>query len=246
MDRRIALAITITITLLSVSLTAGAAPPASDPPAPPADGQPDMKAMMERNRKCLRALSAEAAKVSFGRKDLDAYLAEWRSFEELDLDEENDVDCVDVSKAAADPRYVAWARERRLDPKPWMLKSMRITLTYTKRRAPQQMAEMKQQMEAQRRELEKQCKNMGPTACRDLQQAFASSDELVRESQALWALFPEPTRAEAALLDEYDGRLRQVIEEERRAGKGRHGGVPGEDDPGAGDPEDPTPEDEAP
>lgn len=245
MDRRLALA----IALLSVSFSAGAAPPASDRPGAPADGQPDMKAMMERNRRCIRALSAEAAKVTFSRKDLDAYLAEWRSFEELDLDDENDaVDCVDVSKAAADPRYVAWARERRLDPKPWMLKSMRITLTYTKRRAPQQVAEMKQQMEGQRRELEKQCKNMGPTACRDLQQAFASGDELVRESQAMWALFPEPTRAEAALLDEYDARLRQVIEEERRAGRGRHGDIPGEDDPGAEDAgnEDPAPKEEAP
>lgn len=226
MSRRLALVFAV----LSVAVSTGAAPSTAAPAGRAGGKPPDVKAMMERNRKCMRELSAHAAKVSFDRKDLEKYLAEFRSFDELDIgkgpDDDSDddkpgMDCVDLSAAAADPRYVAWARERRLDPKTWLLKSMRITLTNVKRRAPAQAAEMKERMDEQRRELEKRCGSMGPNACSEMRQAFASGDEAMRENAALWALFPEPSRAEAALLAEYDARLRKVTEDWGRRG-GRH------------------------
>lgn len=185
-------------------------------------GQPDPKALMERNKRCLREASAQVSKVSFDRQDIEKVLAEWRSFDELDIDEKRDdaadgdtsVECFDLSAALADPRYVAWARERRLDPKIWLLKSARVALTHARWRAPAEQAEMKKQMDSQRRELEKRCGSMGPDACREVQQAFASGDATMRELAAMWALFPEPSRAEAALLAQYDGRLRRVLEDE--------------------------------
>lgn len=77
---------------------------------------------------------------------------------------------------------------------------------------------------------------MGPDACREIQQAFASGDDAMREVQAMWALFPEPSRAEAALLVEYDPRLREVHE-----GGHRRGDRGDELDPGG---EDAPPEDD--
>jgi hypothetical protein len=82
---------------------------------------------------------------------------------------------------------------------------------------------------------------MGPNACRDIEQAFASTDATVRETTAMMAVFPEPTRAEAALLAEYDARLREVHRRDPEAtardgaseGPGEVGGAPDE----GGDPE---------
>ncbi len=199
----------------------------------PGAEQPDLKTIMERSKACLRQVSAQAAKVTFDRKDLERYLAEVRSFDALDVDTAAEGPegwrCVALDDAAKEPRYVAWARERRLDPRDWLLKSVRISLTDTKRRAPAQAAEMKAQMESQRGEMAKHCKQMGPNACAEMERSFALGEELMRESRAMMALLPEPTRAEAALLVEYDGRLREVMEGRRqgRQGEGAQGD-PGE------------------
>jgi hypothetical protein len=190
--------------------------------------------MMERNKKCMRELSAQASKVSFDRKDIEKYLAEWRSFDTLDVvDDGSDSapgpECVDIDKALADPKYVAWARGRGLDARSWLLKSLRISLTHTKRRAPAQNAEMKAQMDTQRRELAKHCKSMGPNACSDMEKAFGQSEEAMRDMAATMALLPEPSRAEAALLTEYDARLTAVHEDPPRR---RDGGMePGDAGP---------------
>lgn len=201
--------------------------PAADPGT-----APDVKATMERNKRCLSVLSKHGSRVSYDRKDLEKYLAEWPSFDALDIDQAqgdsaNGPECVDLPAALANPRYAAWARERGLDPKDWLLKSLRISLTYAKWRAPAQAAEMKAQMEMQRREMEKHCKSMGPGACRDLERAFAGSEDAMREMAAMMALLPDPTRSEAALLAEYDLRLRRAAEggerRERRRGA-LHGG----------------------
>jgi hypothetical protein len=218
------LSVALAIALLSVAITTGATGAAGTGGQPP-----DVRAQLERNKKCMREVSAQASKVTFDRKDVEKYLAEWLSFDELDESEGSDEDekdgpeCVDLAAALAEPKYVAWARERKLDPKSWLLKSMRITLTHAKRHAPAQAAEMKAQMDAQRRELAKHCESMGPNACRDMDKAFAGADEMVRETSAMMALFPEPTRAEAALLSEYDDRLQEVIEGGRRGRDGEGG-----------------------
>lgn len=191
-------------------------------PARPAGPQPDVKVLVERNKQCLRKLSTHVSKVSFGRKDVERYLAEWRSFDALEeerasADATPGPECVDLSAALADPKILAWARERGLDPKDWLLKSMRISLTYAKRTLPARNAEMKAQLEAQRRELAQRCKSMGPNACREIEAAFAQGDEMVRQSSELMALFPDPSPAEAALLDEFAVRLREAVEGGERA-----------------------------
>lgn len=241
----------VTVALLSVATLLAAPAPAlgagraggAGKPGPAGPQQPDVKAMIERNKRCLREASAHASKVTFDRKDLERYLAEYRSFDALELDKKDDANgpsCPDLAEAVKDRRYVAWARERGLDPKVWMQKSLRIALTDTKRRAPAQAAEMKAQMETQKRELAKHCKSMGPTACADMDKAFAQGDEMVRESAAMMALLPEPTKAEAALLAEYDARIRETTEGARRERHGP-GGEPGPDADAADAPDEPPP-----
>jgi hypothetical protein len=239
-NRRVA----ITAAVLLVAVLSTAAPVAAAPPARGAGGgqAPDLKAMMERNKKCIRELSTHASKVTFDRKDLEKYLAEYRSFDALGVDEAKDdgpdgFKCVDLADALKDPKYTAWARERRLDAKDWLLKSLRISLTHTKRRAPAQAAEAKAQMESQRIEMAKHCKSWGPNACRDMEKSFAQGDEMMRESAAMMALLPEPTRAEATLLGEYDARLREATEG-RRDRRGREGAGPETDRPDAPEDED--------
>ncbi len=221
MKRRLAVVAVVSCALLSAADLVAAAPGAGGQP-------PDVKAMIARNKQCLRALSAEIGQVTFDRKDVEKYLAEWPSFDALELgkgryEEGQGPECADVAAVVADPRYVAWTRERGLTPRGWLQKSLRITLTNAKRRAPAQLAEMKAQMEAQRREMAKHCQSMGPTACRDMERSFASADEAARETSAMFALFPEPTRAEAALLAEYGARLEAVSERPRRRGGPRGG-----------------------
>lgn len=204
------------------------------PSAAAAQQAPDMKALIERQRKCLKAISAHLSKVSFDEKDVEAFLANWRSFDALDLDDEAEDDagpeCVDLPAALADPGYVAWARQHRVDPKTWLPKSLRITLTYVKRRTPAQMAEMKAQMAAQRAELEKSCKSMGPNACQEVAKAYANSDELMKESMATVALFPEPTRAEAALLERHGARIQAAVEEDARGDRDEPGSAADEEE----------------
>lgn len=216
--------------LIAVALLLGAPPPAAT--RRPADP----KASAAKQRECLRAMSARVAKITFGRKDVERHLAEWRSFEALDdrggADEVGGgTECVDLSAAVADPRYVAWARQRGLDPGGWLLASMRITLTFAKRQAPAQAAEMRRQLEKVRRDLEAACSKGSRDACATSKQAAAGADELAREVAALTALFPEPTRAEAALLDEYADRLRAAAEDpEERRGERTRGDADDEDD----------------
>lgn len=240
MSRRLAV---LVCGVFSTALLSGAGP-STVAAARGAQGQPDPKALMERNKRCLREASAQVSKVSFDRQDLEKVLAEYRSFDALDIDEEDDaadedvtaMECFDLSTALADRRYVAWARERGLDPKVWLLKSARVVLTHARWRAPAEQAEMKRQMDSQRRELEKRCGSMGPEACREVQKAFASGDASMRELEAMWALFPEPSRAEAALLAQYDRRIRQVLEDEGdRRGQGGLDGPPGDDAPSGED-----------
>lgn len=223
MNPRVALAAALLVALSSATARAAAAPARGG-----AGGRElDAKAAMERNKKCMRELSAQAAKVTFDRKDVEKYLAEWESFEELDLagddaeDDDAGPDCVDLGAALADPQYVAWARERGVEPRSWLLKSLRISLTHAKRHFPAQAAEMKAQLESQRRELTKHCKSMGPDACRDMDKGFVDAEAASRDLAAMMASLPEPSRAEAALLTEYDARLAEAM-------GGRRGG----DDPG--------------
>jgi hypothetical protein len=243
MNRRAVLALAV----LALAAPSVARPAAGSRAAAPGDGAEkqrlDTKAMIERNKRCMRAASAQAAKVTFDRKDVEKYLAEWRSFQALDVGKGWDVDaegreCLELDAAIADPKYVAWARQRGLDPKTWAAKSLRITLTHAKRRAPGQAAETKAQMESQRRELTKHCKSMGPDACRDLERAFADSEQMMREGEAMMALLPDPTGAEAALLAEYEPRLREALEgRQRRHGRGGAGEPGAEDAPEEGDDE---------
>lgn len=210
---------------------------------------PDLKAMVERNKRCLREASAHVSNVTFGRKDLERYLAEWASFDALDFGDKDDAgpQCIDLAAAVKNPKYVAWCRERGLEPKAWLLSSARITLTRARQKAPAEAAQMKEQMETQKREMAKHCKSMGPTACRDMEQAFAQGDDMMRETAAMMALFPEPTRAEAALLTEYDERLTQAMDA-RHGGRGRsrspageQDALPDDDAPGDAEPDEPPP-----
>lgn len=78
---------------------------------------------------------------------------------------------------------------------------------------------MRRQLEKVRRDLEAACSKGSRDACATSKQAAAGADELAREVAALTALFPEPTRAEAALLDEYADRLRAAAEDPEGAAR---------------------------
>jgi hypothetical protein len=106
-----------------------------------------------------------------------------------------------------------------------------------KRRAPAQNAQLKAQMDAQRKELAQRCKSMGPGACADVERMFAQGDDLIRETAAMMALLPDPTPAEAALLTEYDARLREASDGRHRRGH-RAGAGPSPDAGDADAPED--------
>jgi len=197
-----------------------------------------MKAMMERNRKCL-ARSRPRPRRCRSAARTSTRTRRVASFEELDLDEENDVTAW-TCPSRGGPAVRRWP-ERRLDPKPWMLKSMRITLTYTKRRAPQQMP-MKQQWSAAAGAREA-VQEHGPDG---VPRPAAG----VRQQRRAGAREPGPVGAlpRATAPRRPARRVRrappQVIEEERRAGKGRHG-ASRRGRPRAGT-RGPHPEDEAP
>lgn len=187
---------------------------------------PDPAAALARQRACLEAVVKQVSKVTFDRKDVERLLAEWRSFDALDegLDREVEgVECFRIDQVLADPKYLAWARGRGLDPKKWLLASARISMTHAKRSAGPRAAEARAQFEAQRRELRGRCGAMGPTACAELERGFAAGEAALREGEKIMALFPEPTRAEAALLAEFAPRLEEVMESDgtaREAGPG--------------------------
>jgi hypothetical protein len=190
---------------------------------------PDPAAELARQKDCVRAAVKELSKVTFTRKDVEKLLAEWRGFEALDEDEkeEGDTECFAVGKILRDPKYVAWAKGRGLDPRGFLLASARISMTFVKHRAPARVAQGRAQFEAQRTELRARCASMGPNACAELEKGFAQAEAVMKEAEAFMALFPSPTAAEAKLLDEYGDRL----EAEMEGGDGDHLGAP-EDEPG--------------
>lgn len=181
---------------------------------------PDPAAALTRQRACLEAVVKQVSKVTFDRKDVERLLAGWRSFDALDegLDREVEgVECFRIDQVLADPKYLAWARGRGLDPRRWLLASARISMTHAKRSAGPRAAEARAQLEAQRRELRGRCGAMGPTACAELERGFAAGEAALREGEKIMALFPEPTRAEAALLAEFAPRLEEVMESDGTA-----------------------------
>jgi hypothetical protein len=227
MNRRVAFAVSAAAFLVVASGAAVAGGRAA--PADGARGQPDVKVMMERSKKCMRDASAFVAKTRFDKKDLERYIAEYPSFDALDIDGDKDRDangprCPELSEAVKNPKYVSWARTRGLDPKDWLQKALRISLTDAKRRAPAQAAESKAHMESQKQELAKHCQKMGPDACAQLEKGFAQGAELMREGEAMMALLPDATPTEAALLGEYEARLREATAERHRARRGAEAG----------------------
>jgi hypothetical protein len=202
-----------TISLAAALLLAGL--PAQGPAQPPAP--PDPKAQLAKVKECIRKASAEVAKVTYARKDVEKFLAEWQSFEALDekgddAKEQDGPDCQDFSKVIGDPKYVAWARARGLEPRTWMQKSLRISLTFAKRRAPAQAEEGRRQIAKLQEGFEGACKRGQGDACAQLKQMTAAGEAMIQESLSFMALFPEPTKAEGLLLEEFGSRLAVAME----------------------------------
>jgi len=189
-------------------LTALAAPRQAAPPAA------DPASELGRQKACLRAVVQQVSKVAFDRKDVERFLAEWRSFDALEGlpgAGESGPECFKVEEVLADPTYLAWARSRGLEPRAWLLASVRISMTWARRSGGGHVAEAKAQLEAQRRELTARCASMGPTACADLEKGLAAGEAAIRSGAELMALFPEPSAAEARLLDQYGPRLDEAM-----------------------------------
>jgi hypothetical protein len=200
-----------------------AAPARAAPPKPP-----DPAAELARQKDCVRSAVKEVSKVTFTRKDVERLLAEWKGFDALGEDQkEEDTECFAVGKILADPKYVAWAKGRGLDPRGFLLASARISMTFVKHRAPARVAQGRAQFQAQRTELRARCASMGPNACAEMEKGFVQAEAMMKEAEAFMALFPSPTAAEAKLLDEYGDRLEAELEGD----DGGHMGAP-EDGPG--------------
>lgn len=216
----------------AVAITAAAivaiptAPARAEPPR-----APEPAGELARQKECVRSAAKELSKVTFTRKDVERLLAEWKGFDALgeDVDEEGDAVCFQVGRILADPKFVAWAKGRGLDPRGFLLASARISMTWVRHTAPAKAARGRAQLEAQRTELRSRCASMGPSACGEVEKGFADAEKLLREAEGFTALFPAPTTAEVKLLDEYGPRLERVMGDSDDASPGEADGDAEED-----------------
>ena len=150
--------------------------------------------------------------VRFDEADVVSLIALWDEYNEFgDQIEDDDEETVDFDEIVADPEYRRWAASHGLDAKPWLQKTVRITMTLYREQVLQSAEQMPQQMQQQLEMIEQQRDQMGEEVYQQMKQVMTDSAAVAEQMVATAKTFPEATASEMAALEDHRDQLMMLM-----------------------------------
>jgi len=182
----------------------------------PAQGPEDMAAAYEEANRVfnewLTATKAFVGDVTFAEEDMQSLIEHWRALSELDIggDQQGPTDYGEILN---DPRYQSFAAENGLPAEPWLKKTSRIMVMNVGERMRAQLALADGQIPQQGQMVEQQCAQpeASEETCSQMRQQLEFGVEMLGRQREAWNSLPEPTEGEAALLQQYEAQLTELM-----------------------------------
>lgn len=174
----------------------------------------------------LEASNAFVGEERFGEPDLESFLAHYDALGETNVlgDRFFEDGRFRFDFVLEDKRFLAWAKERRLDPKPWLRKTMRIWTLGTHGMLQEIVAHDERLLERDRKSLEERRASLGE---KEYEREKADLEELAaftkRLRDAVKAV-PAMSEEEAALWKKHAKDLDRVFGEGEEKGRGEEEG----------------------
>lgn len=178
-------------------------------------GVESMQRTAEEYEEWLTAMVEHIVDVRFDEGDVLSFLDYWEGFTNLDDPEmqgEDDWERLkDLDWILGNSTYRSWVAANGLDGEDWLLKSMRIQMMLMREQISQASAMMQEQMPQQMELVEEQCTSVGPEMCEQMKAAMAANIAMYEGMSRGFEKLPDPTSAEAAVVDTYRGELMTLL-----------------------------------
>jgi hypothetical protein len=181
-----------------------------------------LAAMQQRVTAFVQALVEYTRDVRLSEAGLESVLDHYAALEDVHGEEEAQQiverafrgDGYDFGVVVDDPTYVAWCRERGLEPEPFFRQFLRLQALWMREESLGGLARALEELPGQRAEIDAAREQMGDEAHA---RAVADLDEaqaMIEDTRAMMEQLPVPGGDEAALLEKHRGRVRDTLGQE--------------------------------
>jgi len=177
--------------------------------APPgALAQSEMDEAIAEMEAMVSGMSAFIGDIQFRESDVVSLIELWDEFDAIEgLDAEEESEAMDFDAILGDPAYQAFASSHGLNGRDWLRKAMRITMALYREQVLESAAHMPQQYEQQMQMIEAQKDQLGEDMYEQMKAAMDEGRVFVDLLVSTAKRLPQPTAAEAEVLDTYREQL---------------------------------------
>ena len=181
--------------------------------APPGTlAQSEMDDAIAEMEAMVSGMSAFIGDIRFKESDVVSLIELWDEFDAIEgLDAEEESEAMDFDAILGDPAYQAFASSHDLDGRDWLRKAMRISMALYREQVLESAARMPQQYEQQMQMIEAQKDQLGEDMYEQMKAAMDEGRVFVDLLVSTAKRLPQPTAAEAELLDTYREQLNLLL-----------------------------------
>jgi len=180
--------------------------------APGTLAQSEMDDAIAEMEAMVSGMSAFIGDVQFRESDVVSLIELWDEFDAIEgLDAEEESEAMDFDAILGDPAYQAFASSHDLDGRDWLRKAMRITMALYREQVLESATRMPQQYEQQMQMIEAQKDQLGEDMYEQMKAAMDEGRVFVDLLVSTAKRLPQPTAAEAEVLDAYREQLNLLL-----------------------------------
>jgi hypothetical protein len=120
-------------------------------------------------------------------------------------------DAYDFGVVVGDPTYVAWCRERGLEPEAFFRQFLRLQALWMREESLGGLSRALEELPGQRAEIDAAREQMGEAAYASGVAALDEAKAMIVHTRAMMEQLPVPEGEEAALLEKHDRRVRETL-----------------------------------
>lgn len=182
----------------------------------------DLAAMRQRVSTFVAALVEYTKDVRLSAAGLESVLDHYAALEQVHGEEEArqiverafQGDGYDFGLLVRDPTYVAWCRERGLEPEPFFRQFLRLQALWMREESLGALARALEELPGQRAEIDAARAQMGEEAYASGVAALDEAKAMIVHTREMMEQLPVPEGEEAALLEQHDRRIRETLGQE--------------------------------
>jgi hypothetical protein len=182
----------------------------------------DLAAMRQRVSTFVAALVEYTKDVRLSAAGLQSVLDHYAALEQVHGEEEArqiverafQGDGYDFGLLVRDPTYVAWCRERGLEPEPFFRQFLRLQALWMREESLGALARALEELPGQRAEIDAARAQMGEEAYASGVAALDEAKAMIVHTRGMMEQLPVPEGEEAALLEQHDRRIRETLGQE--------------------------------